>query len=65
MKEIFDLALDLISHNKSNHEKELKNIEDQLAGLRERLGKLYDSVETGKTEIEHLAPRIKDIEGAD
>lgn len=61
MKEIFDLVLDMISHNKSNHEKELKNIEDQLAGLKERLGKLYNSLETGKIEIKHLAPRIKDL----
>jgi len=61
MKEIFNIVLDMINHNKGNHEKELKNIEDQLAGLKERLGKLYNSLETGRIEIEHLAPRIKDL----
>ena len=48
MMEIFDLVLDQINNNKARHGIELKNIEDQLAGLPERLGKLYNSPETGK-----------------
>ncbi|MCX5666840.1 MAG: recombinase family protein [Candidatus Omnitrophica bacterium] len=61
MMEIFDLVLDQINNNKARHGIELKNIEDQLAGLRERLGKLYNSLETGKIELDHLAPRIKEL----
>jgi site-specific DNA recombinase len=61
LMEIFNIALDQINSNKRNHAKELNNITGQLEGLRERLGKLYNSLETGKLEIEHIAPRIKEI----
>ena len=61
LMEIFNIALDQINSNKRNHTKELNNINGQLEGLRERLGKLYNSLETGKLEIEHIAPRIKEI----
>jgi len=61
LMEIFNIALDQINSNKRNHAKELNNINGQLEGLRERLGKLYNSLETGKLEIEHIAPRIKEI----
>ncbi len=61
MKEVFDMVLEMINHNKANHDKSLKSIDDQLKGLRDRLGKLYNSLETGRIEIEHLAPRIKEL----
>ena len=61
LMEIFNIALDHINNNKSRYEKELKAIEDQLEGLRDRIGKLYNSLETGKLGIDHLAPRIKGL----
>jgi len=59
--EIFNIALDHINNNKTRQGKELKAVEDQLEGLRDRIGKLYNSLETGKLEIDHLAPRIKEL----
>jgi chromosome segregation ATPase len=36
-------------------------IDAQLEDVRRRLHKLYDALETGKLEVEDLAPRIKEL----
>ena len=46
---------------KHKNEDILNVIEAQIEELRERLGKLYNSLETGKIEIDYLAPRIKEL----
>ena len=61
LMEIFDIAFDEINQKKHKNEDILKTVEAQTEGLRERLGKLYNSLETGKIEIDYLAPRIKEL----
>ncbi|MBN1114237.1 MAG: hypothetical protein JXA66_02755 [Oligoflexia bacterium] len=39
----------------------MNNIERQLTALKGRLDKLYNTLETGKLEIDDIAPRIKDL----
>jgi site-specific DNA recombinase len=50
-----------ISHAKDQYEERLGVIEAQLEDLRRRLHKLYDALETGKLDMEDLAPRIKEL----
>jgi site-specific DNA recombinase len=50
-----------ISHAKDQSEERLGVIEAQLEAWRRRLHKLYDALETGKLDVEDLAPRIKEL----
>jgi site-specific DNA recombinase len=61
LMEIFNIALDEINNNKHRNERDLKAVDGQLHGLRERIGKLYNSLGTGKLEIDHIAPRLKEL----
>jgi regulator of replication initiation timing len=36
-------------------------IDAELSDIRARLSRLYDALETGKLELDHLAPRIKEL----
>src|SRR5262245_42999597 len=46
---------------KEQYEERLAVIEAQLEEVRRRLHKLYDALETGKLEVEDLAPRLKEL----
>ncbi len=50
-----------IGQAKDEYEDRLDVIDGQLEDLRERLHKLYSALETGKLEVEDLAPRIKEL----
>ncbi len=52
-----------IGQAKNEYEDRLAVIDGQLEDLRERLHKLYSALETGKLEVEDLAPRIKELRG--
>ena len=52
-----------IRQTKDENREKLSVIDGQSERLRHRLDKLYDTLETGKLEMEHLAPRIKELKG--
>jgi site-specific DNA recombinase len=47
----------------SRHEKQLEQTEKQLAKVGSKLTKLYLALESGKLEMDDLAPRIKELRG--
>lgn len=61
IKELFDIIIDEMNEVKKASQERLASIEKQLDKTRNRLNKLYDTLETGKLDIDDLAPRIKDI----
>jgi site-specific DNA recombinase len=61
LRELVKLTNEEISQAKGQYEERLAVIEAQLEELRRRLHKLYDALETGKLEVEDLAPRIKEL----
>ena len=48
-----------MAHTSSEEREKLQILEDQIADVGSRLGKLYDAWETGKFRVGELAPRIK------
>jgi len=61
LRELVKLTNEEIGQAKEEYEERLGVIEGQLADVRGRLHKLYDALETGKLDVEDLAPRIKEL----
>jgi site-specific DNA recombinase len=61
LRELVKLTNEEIGQAKEAYEERLGVIEGQLADVRGRLHKLYDALETGKLDVEDLAPRIKEL----
>ena len=66
-KENLERLVELVSeelrdHSHAYHER-LDSIDAEIAETRERLGRLYDALETGKLELDDLADRIKELRG--
>jgi site-specific DNA recombinase len=61
LKGLFEIVIDEYSQSRKDSQEQLITIDKQLGNLRERLGKLYNSLETGKLDIDDLAPRIKEL----
>jgi site-specific DNA recombinase len=61
LRELVKLTNEEIGRAKEQYEERLAVIEVQLEEVRRRLHKLYDALETGKLEVEDLAPRIKEL----
>jgi site-specific DNA recombinase len=61
LRELVKLTNEEISQAKEQYEERLAVIEAQFEDLRWRLHKLYDALETGKLDVEDLAPRIKEL----
>ena len=59
LTELVKLTNAEINQSKGDAKEKLEGVEKQIGGIRERLHKLYDALETGKLEIDDLAPRIK------
>ena len=59
--ELVRLTNEEIGKDKDEYQKRLAEIDTQLEDLKKRLHKLYNALETGKLEVEDLAPRIKEI----
>jgi site-specific DNA recombinase len=58
---LFKIVIDEYGQSKKGSLEQLKSIDKQLGTFRGRLGKLYNSLETGKLDIDDLAPRIKEL----
>jgi site-specific DNA recombinase len=61
LKELMNMVLDEMNTNKKDLQKQLVTLEKQLEVFRGKLDKLYNSLETGKLDIDDLAPRIKEL----
>ena len=61
LRELVKLTNEEISQAKEQYEERLDVIEAQVEDVRRRLNKLYDALETGKLEVENLAPRIREL----
>lgn len=61
LKELVRLTNEEIGQAKDEYQERLAAVDGQLEDLRGRLYKLYNALETGKLEVEDLAPRIKEL----
>ena len=61
LTELVKLTNEEIRHSRGEAEEKLEGVDRQIGDLRERLHKLYDALETGKLEIDELAPRIREL----
>lgn len=48
---------------RESHLEQLESIEQQITGLKKRLDKLYQALESGALDMNDLAPRIKELRG--
>ena len=61
LEELVKLTNKELVQNKTEYKNQLDLLDRQLADLIKRRGKLYNTLETGKLDIEYLAPRIKEL----
>jgi len=61
LEELVKLTNRELIQNKTEYRNQLNLLDGQLADLIKRRGKLYNALETGKLDIEYLAPRIKEL----
>ena len=61
LEELVRLTNEDMREAKGAYAERLELMDAQLQDLRGRLHKLYDALETGKLELEELAPRIKEL----
>ena len=61
LRGLFTIVLDEMNQNRNESEEHLKTFDKQLDTLRRKLDKLYNSLESGKLDIDDLAPRIKEL----
>src|SRR5262245_47508106 len=61
LRELVKLTNEEIGQAKEQYEERVALIEAQVEDLRRRLHKLYDALETGKLDVEDLAPRIREL----
>jgi len=63
LRELVRLTNEAINQAKDQSQEQLTVIAGQLAEAQGRLHKLYDALETGRLELDDLAPRIKALKG--
>lgn len=61
LMELMNMVLDEMNASKKDLQTQLATIDKQLEAFRGKLGKLYNSLETGKLDVDDLAPRIKEL----
>ncbi len=63
LTELFNIFQEEAKQTSTDSKDRLESLDRQLEGLKNRLGKLYNSLESGKLDVDDLAPRIKEIKG--
>ncbi|MBC7093696.1 recombinase family protein [Candidatus Bipolaricaulota bacterium] len=58
---LVDLVNQELAESTERIDAELQRIDQEIAVIQARLARLFDALETGKLELEDLAPRIKDL----
>lgn len=61
LEELVKLTNKELIQNKTEYKNQLDLLDGQLVNLIKRLSKLYEALETGKLDIEYLAPRIREL----
>ena len=61
LTELLNTVLEELNESKFEAKEKLEPIEKHLESCKQRLGNLYNSLETGKLAIDDLAPRIKEL----
>jgi site-specific DNA recombinase len=61
IKQLVEFVNDELRKVSGLHEEQLRDIEQQTGQVQSRLSKLYAALETGKVDVEDLAPRIKEL----
>ncbi len=61
LKQLVDLVNEELSRNSSLYEEQLAQMEHQLGQVGNKLAKLYVALETGKVDLDDLAPRLKEL----
>ncbi len=61
LAELVKLTNEEINKSRDQYDEQISIVDGQLNEQRLRLGRLYDSLETGKLDIDDIAPRIKEI----
>ncbi len=61
LEELVKLTNKELVQNKTEYNNQLNLIDKHLADSIKRCGKLYNALETGKLDIEYLAPRIREL----
>ena len=61
LKQLVNLVNTELSRNSSLYEEQLAHIERQLGQVGNKLTKLYTALETGKVDLDDLAPRLKEL----
>jgi len=59
LKELVSLVNEEMDAGASEYQKRLKVVSVEIAGVNQRLERLYDALETGSLQLADLAPRIK------
>lgn len=61
IEQLVHLSIEEFTKNNSRFETQLSEVEQQLGQAQGRLTKLYAALESGKVDMEDLAPRIKEV----
>jgi len=61
---LVELVNEELVQDRERIEEEVARLEREIAGYQSRLSRLFDALETGKLELEDLAPRIKELRQA-
>ena len=61
---LVELVNEELVQDRERIEEEIARLEREIAGYQSRLSRLFDALETGKLELEDLAPRIKELRQA-
>ena len=61
LRQLVDLVNEELSRNGALYEEQLSEIDEQLVKVERKLTKLYAALESGKVDIDDLAPRLKEL----
>jgi DNA invertase Pin-like site-specific DNA recombinase len=64
LERLVELVNDELTQDREGIGEEVARLEREIAAHRSRLSRLFDALETGKLELEDLAPRIKELRKA-
>lgn len=61
LEELVTLVNEDLDASNASYKEKLETIDTELKDVNSRLTKLYDALETGKLDMNDLAPRIKEL----
>ncbi len=61
LKELIKLVNEDIKQELKRYRERVTNVDTQMKEVNNRLGRLYDAIETGKVSLDDLAPRIREL----